>query len=346
MKLKRPNCRTLWHSKVTDLSCHPLTAHKIRNSSSNIFKATCELPAKYRWCLTGTPIQNSLDDFGSLLAFIRVPPFTTRNQFKFWISAPILSDDDPSHSLRTLRKLILATCLRRTKAHPFLASKLKLPCKTERVEHVELLPEERDMYEFFKRRSHLLASNDSEHDTETASDKTKTRKRQRNRSKQSASRKRRPKSMGNIMTLISVLRLICDHGQALLPRIALKAWQNRDKDSINWSLLQKACEQKLSCCVCGSQNSGGDDDVQDHDMEDFTCKKHLACDTCLNSNDRAALMCLECAALGTASSGSDTQPTTNPPVAPSSKVSALLKNISATIESKELEDTSNAPAKR
>lgn len=294
--------------------------------------------------MTGTPIQNSLVDFGSLLAFIGVPPFTTRNQFKFWISAPILSNKDPSHSFRTLRKLVLATCLGRTKPHPSVASRLKLPHKTERVEHVELLPEERDIYEFFKRRSHLLASKDSEQGTKTASEVTK--KRQRNSTKSSAPRKKRPKSMGNIMVLMSVLRLICDHGQALLPRVALQAWQNRNEDNVSWSLLQKASEQKLSCCICGSQSLVGDEDFQDHGMAEFTCKKHLACETCLTSNDRAELVCLECSASGTTSSGTGTQPTINSCVTPSSKLSALLRNIGATIEGNDSGDTSNVPAKR
>ena len=343
IKFRRSYCSIFWYSENTNLTCLFLVAHKIHNQSSKIFHATCEIPAKYRWCLTGTPIQNSLDDFGSLLAFIGVPPFTTRNQFKFWISAPILSNDDPSHSLHTLRKLVLATCLRRTKAHPFLALQLKLPRKTECFEYVELLPRERNMYEFFKRRSYLLVSKEPEQDTKTAPEVTK--KRQRSSTKRSASRKRRPKNMGNIMILISVLRLICDHGQALLPRVALEAWKNRDEESVGWSLLQKASEQKASCCVCGSQSSG-DDDVQDHEMDQFTCKKHVACEECLNSNDRAGMVCLECPASRTTSSGTGAKPAVDLPVAPSSKVSALLKNIGATIESKNLDDASNAPTKR
>ncbi|KAJ9150780.1 Helicase, C-terminal [Pleurostoma richardsiae] len=196
-------------------------AHRIRNRSSQIFRATCEVRAHNRWCLTGTPIQNSLGDFGSLLAFIGVPPFVTREQFRFWISSPILSNQQ--HSLQILRKLVRATCLRRTKAHPYLASTLKLPRKTERVEIVELAPYERELYNFFKRRSYLLAAEDVSPDLEAGGPKAMKRRRKpakKGRGSESLPRK----NAGNIIVLISVLRMICDHGETLLPRIALEAW--------------------------------------------------------------------------------------------------------------------------
>ncbi|KAF3760335.1 hypothetical protein M406DRAFT_269047 [Cryphonectria parasitica EP155] len=287
-------------------------AHKIRNRSSQIFQATCEIPAHYRWCLTGTPIQNSLDDFGSLLAFIRVPPFVTRDQFKFWISSPILSNRE--HSLHTLRKLVCATCLRRTKAHPYLASTPKLPRKTEYVEIVELLPQEREFYEFFKRRSYLLASNDAVPDPKATS--KATNKRRKLDASGSISGKQRRKSTGNIMILISVLRMICDHGQALLPRVALEAWQNHNENR-----------------------------VQQADLTEFSCKKHVACETCLKPADGAALACPVC------STGRLTSPLPGlgrgigSPQAPSSKVSALLRNIAAIHENKDPKDETQSPAK-
>ena len=37
-------------------------AHNIKERSTNTAKATFELKAKYRWCLSGTPLQNRVGE--------------------------------------------------------------------------------------------------------------------------------------------------------------------------------------------------------------------------------------------------------------------------------------------
>ena len=46
-------------------------AHSIKNPKTAVFKACAELKAHHRWCLTGTPIQNHLNDCHALLRFLR-----------------------------------------------------------------------------------------------------------------------------------------------------------------------------------------------------------------------------------------------------------------------------------
>ncbi|KAF2191078.1 hypothetical protein K469DRAFT_746516 [Zopfia rhizophila CBS 207.26] len=88
-----------WYRLILD------EAHHIRNRSSQIFKAACAIDSRYRWCLTGTPIHNSLDDYGALLSFIRVPPFTEKTMFDFWITSPIRHARP--YSMRRLQDLLL-----------------------------------------------------------------------------------------------------------------------------------------------------------------------------------------------------------------------------------------------
>lgn len=58
--------------------------HTIRNPHTRLTKAMAELEAKRRWVLTGTPIQNRLDDLWSVVKFLRVEPFDNKS---WWNSA-------------------------------------------------------------------------------------------------------------------------------------------------------------------------------------------------------------------------------------------------------------------
>ncbi|KAI0976950.1 SNF2 family N-terminal domain-containing protein [Xylaria arbuscula] len=60
-----------WYRVVLD------EAHWIRNSTSKQFKATASLDSRSRWCLTGTPIQNKLEDLASLAQFLKLQPLTS-----------------------------------------------------------------------------------------------------------------------------------------------------------------------------------------------------------------------------------------------------------------------------
>lgn len=76
------------------------------------------LHADRRWCLTGTPIHNRLEDLLSLLRFLQIQPFdgaTPRAIFEEHIIRPLFRDeDDPCQNLRNLLKSI---CLRRTQSN-------------------------------------------------------------------------------------------------------------------------------------------------------------------------------------------------------------------------------------
>jgi DNA repair protein RAD16 len=50
-------------------------AHSIKSRNTGVAKACFALSGKYKWCLSGTPVQNRIGEFFSLLRFLEVRPF-------------------------------------------------------------------------------------------------------------------------------------------------------------------------------------------------------------------------------------------------------------------------------
>jgi SWI/SNF-related matrix-associated actin-dependent regulator of chromatin subfamily A3 len=124
-----------WYRIVLD------EAHFIRRMTTSLHKRVAELDGKFRWCLTGTPIQNTLDDLGSLFAFLRIFPFDRLGVFRKFISFPFTEGGSTrSDGQQALVKLFDAMCIRRTKEH------LNLAGSTESIHHVSLSPGERAQY--------------------------------------------------------------------------------------------------------------------------------------------------------------------------------------------------------
>eukprot|EP00494_Astrolonche_serrata_P024484 UN24742 len=76
-------------SKMEDTGLHAVKwlrvcldeAHIIRSRKTKMWRACTALTAERRWALTGTPVQNKLDDLFSLFAFLRLKPWT---EYKYW----------------------------------------------------------------------------------------------------------------------------------------------------------------------------------------------------------------------------------------------------------------------
>lgn len=129
---------------------HPYAAHLIRNRQSKTFSAIKALSARHRWCITGTPIQNSLEDLGSLVEFLRVHPFDSPGSFQdTFISS--------SKSWEHLKALIQCIAIRRTKAT--IEQEINLPPRREIVQPVHIDSDERQIYDLIKR--HFVLSIDS-----------------------------------------------------------------------------------------------------------------------------------------------------------------------------------------
>ncbi len=63
-------------------------AHSIKNKNTKGSKAAADLDALYRWCLTGTPIQNSIIELFPLMRFLRIRPYCDWTKFRNDIEQP------------------------------------------------------------------------------------------------------------------------------------------------------------------------------------------------------------------------------------------------------------------
>ncbi|KAF5508492.1 putative SWI/SNF-related matrix-associated actin-dependent regulator of chromatin subfamily A member 3-like 1 [Colletotrichum fructicola] len=115
-------------------------AHYVRNSRTKSFEAINSLVSEHRWCLTGTPIQNGLDDLGSLLSFLKIPVFEHPATFKQLISSRIDSSFMQIWNPKPLRVLLASICLRRTR------ESVKLPQPSLQQRLLELNTVEREQY--------------------------------------------------------------------------------------------------------------------------------------------------------------------------------------------------------
>lgn len=114
----------------------------IRRQATTFFRAVSELKARSRWCLTGTPIQNRLEDIGALFAFIRARPFDNMAIFRRFVAIPFdESEERRKLAVRNLTLLMESLCLRRTKIL------LNLPERQDRIRMVEFSPKEYEQYE-------------------------------------------------------------------------------------------------------------------------------------------------------------------------------------------------------
>ena len=64
-------------------------AHSIKNRQAKATKAAYALRSEYRWCLTGTPMQNNLDELQSLIQFLRIKPYCEISSWKEQITGPM-----------------------------------------------------------------------------------------------------------------------------------------------------------------------------------------------------------------------------------------------------------------
>ena len=97
-----------WYRVILD------EAHTIKNRNAKATKAAYSLRSEYRWCLTGTPMQNNLDELQSLIRFLKIKPYDDLHVWRDQITRP-MSQGRGGIAIKRLQYYLKAFMKRRTK---------------------------------------------------------------------------------------------------------------------------------------------------------------------------------------------------------------------------------------
>ncbi|KAJ3925431.1 MAG: P-loop containing nucleoside triphosphate hydrolase protein, partial [Lentinula lateritia] len=136
-------------------------AHEIRHVHTKKAKAAFAVNAEYRWCLTGTPLQNSVHDLFSLFHFLRVEKFSEDEWFRAHVTSPITRNDTDALQASKLLKVVLGNImLRRLKTDEVNGRPiLELPKLNTQVWDCDLSTSERALYDALETRTQELLHN-------------------------------------------------------------------------------------------------------------------------------------------------------------------------------------------
>ena len=125
-----------WHIVVLD------EAQVIKSPDSKSTKAVCRLDTRHRLCLSGTPIENNLQELWSEFAFLMPGLLGDRKGFAKRFRTPIEKNNDVVRRKQLVRR-IKPFLLRRTKSE--VAT--DLPPKHTILRRINLAPEQRELYD-------------------------------------------------------------------------------------------------------------------------------------------------------------------------------------------------------
>ncbi|SSD61223.1 uncharacterized protein SCODWIG_02984 [Saccharomycodes ludwigii] len=97
----------------------------IKNKKTKAAVSCSMINSEYRWILSGTPIQNNVDELYSLIRFLRIPPYNKEYKFRADIGRPLslkanrngcdYNGTDRENAMQKVQVLLKAIMLRRTK---------------------------------------------------------------------------------------------------------------------------------------------------------------------------------------------------------------------------------------
>ncbi|KAL8210271.1 hypothetical protein R6Q57_007003 [Mikania cordata] len=247
-----------WYRVVLD------EAHTIKSSRSQCAQAAFALSSYCRWCLTGTPLQNNLEDLYSLLCFLHVEPWCNWAWWNKLIQRPYENGD--KRGLKLVKAILRPLMLRRTKDTKDKEGRpiLLLPPTDIQIIECEQSEAEHDLYDALFKRSKV------QFDQFVAQGKVLH-------------------NYANILELLLRLRQCCNHPFLVMSR----------GDSQQFSDLNKLARRFLDNNLDSSTPNPSKAYIQEV-VNDLKNGENTECPICLESADDPVLtpcahrMCREC----------------------------------------------------
>ena len=144
--------RSKFHRVVLD------EAQNIKNRNTRAAHAACRINCTYRWCLTGTPMQNGVDEMYSLVKFCRIRPYSDWTKFSKDFSRPLKRKYEAGRdrAMDQLQALLRAILLRRTKTSKIDGKPiLQLPAKSTVEDRAVLSEDELSFYKGLEQKAQI-----------------------------------------------------------------------------------------------------------------------------------------------------------------------------------------------
>ncbi|KAJ3868041.1 SNF2 superfamily protein [Lentinula novae-zelandiae] len=126
-------------------------AQGIKNKKTRVSRAVTALKARYRWCLTGTPIINGLSDTYPYIRFLQIRPWHDFVEFHGLVGK--LERKNPQLAITRLQAILNIFVLRRKKNSQLDGKVLiDLPTKEITLQRLEFTEEEREIYDAVEKR--------------------------------------------------------------------------------------------------------------------------------------------------------------------------------------------------
>jgi len=138
-------------------------AHRLKNRENQTSQALASLPVKRRVLLTGTPMQNDLEEFFAMVDFTNPGVLGTQEEFRRNVLGPILRGREPDATDKQKRKMMEIQNNMSSVVNEFILRRVNtlnakhLPPKLVQVVCCNLTDIQRNMYE------HLVNSKDTQH---------------------------------------------------------------------------------------------------------------------------------------------------------------------------------------
>ncbi|GJE85785.1 SNF2 family DNA-dependent ATPase [Phanerochaete sordida] len=196
-------------------------AHSIKEVSTVACRACCDLIADRRLCLTGTPVQNKLDDVYALLKFLRLEPFDEKAIWTEYIGSPVKYGQ--VLGVARLQSIMRCITLRRTKES-----------KAENGQKILNLPPRRDELRYLKFDEHEQQIYD-QFFTESKAE-----------FKELSNKNEVMKNYVGILQKILRLRQICDHYELVMNKGLGLVGDIQSGEALNWDeLAKRICQEGI-----------------------------------------------------------------------------------------------------